>query len=88
MNLADTGLTLRFACEAHVCAGQAQQAIATCEKATITNFYWWTHVPLVAPYGDNGDLEKVAAEKAEILRTCQATRSNCARSVIQIIRSV
>ena len=36
MNTPSIGWTLRIACEAHLLAGQAEQAIATCEKATGT----------------------------------------------------
>jgi len=31
--------------------------------------YWWIHVPLAAAYANNGDMEKAAAAKAEVLRS-------------------
>ena len=69
MNTPNIGWTLRIACEAHLLAGQAEQAIATCEKATGTSIYWYTHLSLAAAYANHGDMDKAAAAKAEMLRT-------------------
>ena len=57
-------------CEAHLLAGQASQAIATCEKATGTQhlLVYLSHGS-AASYANNGDLDKAAAAKAEALRT-------------------
>ena len=88
MNTPNLGWALRIACEAHLLAGQAEQAIATCEKATGTSIYWYIHLFLAAAYANNGDMDKAAAAKAEIFGPCRATRSpNCAPSVIRITRS-
>ena len=88
MNPPNIACPLRIACEAHLLAGQAQQAIATCEKATGTSIDWFIHVLLAAAYANGGDMEKAAAAKAEILRTVPGSRSpNCAPSVIRITRS-
>ena len=69
MNTPTIGWTLRIACEAHLLAGQAPQAIATCEKATGTSIYWFTYLSLAAAYANNGDMDKATAAKAEFLRT-------------------
>jgi len=69
MNPSNIGFALRIACEVHLLAGEAQQAIATCEKSSGTNIYWFTHLSLAAAYANNGNIDKAAAAKAEILRT-------------------
>jgi hypothetical protein len=61
MNTPTIGWTLRIACEAHLLAGQAPQAISTCEKATGTSIYWFTYLSLAAAYADHGDMDKAAA---------------------------
>jgi len=68
MNTPDRWFALRIACEAHLLAGQAPQAIATCEKATGLGPYWFLNLLLAAAYANNSDLEKAAAAKAEVLR--------------------
>ena len=69
MNTPSIGWTLRIACEAHLLAGQAEQAIATCEKATGTSIYWYIYPSLAAAYANHGDTEMASAAKGEILRT-------------------
>jgi class 3 adenylate cyclase/TolB-like protein/tetratricopeptide (TPR) repeat protein len=69
MNTPDIAYALRIACEAHLLAGQAEQAIATCEKATGTSIAWFIHLSLAAAYANNGDMDKATAAKAQILRT-------------------
>ena len=69
MSTPSVGWTMRIACEAHLLAGQAAQAIATCEKATGTSIYWYTHLTLAAAYANHGDMDNAAAAKAQILRT-------------------
>ncbi len=69
MNPPDLGYALVNACEAHLLAGQAPQAIATCERATGLWTEWLVHAFLAAAYANNGDTEKAAAAKAEVLRT-------------------
>jgi TolB-like protein len=69
MDPPDLGYALRNACEAHLLAGQAPQAIATCEKSTGLWTDWWVHALLAAAYANNGDTEKAAVAKAEVLRT-------------------
>jgi len=69
MNPTDIAYPLRMACEAHLLAGEAPQAIATCEKSAGLWTDWWVHARLAAAYANNGDTEKAAAEKAEVLRT-------------------
>jgi adenylate cyclase len=66
---ANVGWTLRVACEAHLLLGQAEQGIATCEKARglyqddlIVGLF------LAAAYANHGDLAKAAAAKADVLR--------------------
>ena len=56
------------ACEAYLFAGQTEQAIATCEKATGQENFWWIHLVLAAAYAYHGDMAKAAAAKAEVLR--------------------
>jgi hypothetical protein len=68
MNPFDLGFALRIACDAHLLAGHAEQAIATCEKATGMWTDWLTHERLAAAYANHGDMEKAAASKAEVLR--------------------
>jgi TolB-like protein/Flp pilus assembly protein TadD len=69
MNPTDIAFPLRMACEAHLLAGEAPQAIATCEKSAGLWTDWWVHAHLAAAYANNGDTEKAGAEKAEVLRT-------------------
>jgi len=69
MNTPSIGWALRMACEAHLLAGQAEQAIATCEKATGTSITWFIHLFLAAAYANSGEMDKAAAAKAQILRT-------------------
>jgi class 3 adenylate cyclase len=57
------------ACESYVLLGQAEQAVAMCEKAaarTTGGDYVQQH--LVAAYANHGDTAKAAAAKAELLR--------------------
>jgi tetratricopeptide (TPR) repeat protein len=68
MNPVDMAFALRIACEVYLFSGQAEQAIATCEKASGTSTYWFIYVVLAAAYANNGDMEKAGAAKAEILR--------------------
>jgi TolB-like protein len=68
MNPTDLGYTMRVACEVHLLAGQAEQAIAACEKARGSDTYWWINGSLAAAYANNGDVEKAAAAKGEVLR--------------------
>ena len=68
MNPTDIGFPLRIGCEAHLLAGEAPQAIATCEKSTGLWTDWWAHALLAAAYANSGDTEKAAAAKAEVLR--------------------
>jgi len=67
MNPPNRGYPLRTACQAHLLAGQADQAIATCEKLGSRDLVW--HTRMAAAYANNGDTEKAAASKAEVLRT-------------------
>jgi len=69
MNPPETAFALRIACEVHLFAGQAEQAIATCEKASGTSTYWFIHLVLAAAYANNGEMENASAAKAEALRT-------------------
>ena len=57
------------ACEVHLLMGQAEQAIATCEKASGLSNNWYIHVDLAAAYANQGNMTKAAASKAEVLRT-------------------
>ena len=66
MNPPNRGYPLRVACEAHLLAGQAEQAIATCEKLGTRRTYWYIHI--AAAYANHGDREKAAAAKDELLR--------------------
>ena len=56
------------ACEVYVLAGQTEQAIATCEKASGRSDYWPIHLALAAAYANHGDTAKAEAAKAEVLR--------------------
>ena len=66
MNPPNRGYPLRVACEAHLLAGQAEQASATCEKWGTRRIYWYIHI--AAAYANHGDREKAAAAKDELLR--------------------
>jgi adenylate cyclase len=66
---ANVGYPMRIACEAHLFAGQAEQAIATCEKATGLYAAWDVNLFLAAAYANHGELAKAAAAKTEALRT-------------------
>jgi TolB-like protein len=67
MNPPNRGYPLRTACQAHLLAGQANQAIATCEKLGSRDLLWYAR--MAAAYANNGDMEKAAAARAELLRT-------------------
>ena len=56
------------ACEAILLTGQAERAIATCEKDSGGWHSWWTHLALAAAYANHGDLAKAADARAEALR--------------------
>ena len=58
---------MRAACEVHVLAGQADQAIATCEKLGQRDVFWYER--MAAAYANHGDMEKAAAAK-EGLNKC------------------
>ena len=63
------GLTMLVACEAHLLAGEIDQAITTCEKASArTNEVFDVQVMLAAAYADRGEMAKAAAAKADVLR--------------------
>jgi tetratricopeptide (TPR) repeat protein len=65
----DAAWTMLTACEAHLLSGEIDQAIAACERATArTNDVYDVQVMLAAAYADRGDMAKVAAAKAEVLR--------------------
>ena len=66
MDPPNRGYPLRVACEAHLLAGQAEQAIATCEKLGTRNIGWYIHI--AAAYANHGDQEKAVAAKDELLR--------------------
>lgn len=55
-------------CEIHVLAGETEQAIATCERASGSSDYWPIHLALAAAYANHGEIAKAAAAKAEVLR--------------------
>ena len=57
------------ACEAHLLAGQTEQAIATCEKASGRSNHWLIHLALAAAYANHGEMAKAVAAKSEVLRT-------------------
>jgi tetratricopeptide (TPR) repeat protein len=63
------GSLMLVACEAHLLAGDIDQAIATCEKAWVrTNDVFYVQVMLAAAYANRGEMTKAAAAKAEVLR--------------------
>ena len=63
------GLSMLVACEAHLLAGEIDQAIATCEKASArTNQSLDVLLMLTAAYANRGDMAKADAAKAEALR--------------------
>jgi adenylate cyclase len=66
MNPPNRGYPLQAACQAHLLAGQADQAIATCEKLGRRDVSWY--VVMAAAYANHGDMEKAAAAKAELLK--------------------
>jgi TolB-like protein/tetratricopeptide (TPR) repeat protein len=57
------------ACSAHLLAGQNEQAIAACEKASGLSNDWSIHVVLAAAYANQGNMTKASAARAEVLRT-------------------
>jgi TolB-like protein len=56
------------ACEVYVLAGQTEQAITTCERASGRSDYWPIHLALAAAYANHGEIAKAAVAKAEVLR--------------------
>jgi adenylate cyclase len=68
MDPTSVGSVMRIACEAHLLAGQAEEAIATCEKAVSLANYWLNDLFLAAAYANHGDKAKAAAAKANALR--------------------
>ena len=77
LSLIDRALALRpddpwaaaTACEAHLFAGEAERAIAACERATGRENFWWTHLVLAAAYANHDEMAKAVAAKVEALRT-------------------
>jgi adenylate cyclase len=67
------GGVMRVTCEAHLLAGHAEQAIATCEKAasrgTSSGNDPLNNLFLAAAYANHGDMAKAASAKADALRT-------------------
>jgi len=66
---ANVGYPMLMACEAHLLAGQAERAVATCEKATGLYGSWDVNLYLAAAYANHGELAKASAAKAQALRT-------------------
>lgn len=60
---------MRIACEAHLLSGEAELAVATCEKAAGLGNYWMNNLFLAAAYANQGDLSKAAVARAQVLRT-------------------
>jgi class 3 adenylate cyclase/tetratricopeptide (TPR) repeat protein len=58
----------RTACEAHVLAGHASQAVGACEKSVLLYGDWISKVYLLAAYANSGQTAKADAVKVEILR--------------------
>jgi adenylate cyclase len=58
----------RTACEAHVLAGHASQAVSACEKSVLLFGDWISKVYLLAAYANSGQTAKADAVKSEILR--------------------
>ncbi len=57
-----------IACDAHLHLGHYERAIAECERAAVSDDWYWTWVALTAAYAQTGDTTKAAAAKAELLR--------------------
>jgi class 3 adenylate cyclase/TolB-like protein len=64
----NSGVLMGTACEAYLMSGRAEQAIATCEKASGQSDHWGIHLLLAAAYANNGEQGKAAAARAEVLR--------------------
>jgi len=65
------------ACEAHLLAGEIDQAIATCEKASArTNDLFAVQTTLAAAYANRGDMAKAAAAKPKCCATRPDSRSH------------
>jgi class 3 adenylate cyclase/TolB-like protein/tetratricopeptide (TPR) repeat protein len=64
----NSGALMSTACEAYLMSGRAEQAIATCEKASGQINHWEIHLLLAAAYANNGEQAKAAAAHAEVLR--------------------
>ncbi|HXZ45431.1 MAG TPA: hypothetical protein VEH02_01735, partial [Pseudolabrys sp.] len=62
------GEAMRVACEAHLLAGGAEQAIATCEKAVSLDNDWINISFLTAAYANHGDMAKAAEAKTQMLK--------------------
>jgi len=56
------------ACEAHLFAGEAEAAIAACEKAASLSTDWINISFLAAAYANHGDTAKAAAAKTKMLK--------------------
>jgi adenylate cyclase len=61
-------LSLRAACRAHLLIGQAELAVADCEKALGIWKSWATDLSLAAAYANQGDMAKAAAAKTRALQ--------------------
>ncbi len=66
MNPPNRGYPLRTACQAHLLAGRADDAIATCEMLGRRDVLWYAL--MAAANANRGDTEKAAAAKAELLK--------------------
>lgn len=64
----NVGSLMATACEAYMLVGQAERAIATCEKASAVTSAFTIPMVLAALYANQGDMAKAAAAKADVLR--------------------
>jgi len=66
------GYAAGVACTSYLLLGQAERAVAMCEKINFGSHDWKLQMLLVAAYADHGDVQEAAAAKAELLRLLPA----------------
>jgi len=59
---------LRLACIAYVYLGRFEDAIASCERATVDSTDYWVYLVLTAAYAQTGDLARAEAAKAQMMK--------------------
>jgi tetratricopeptide (TPR) repeat protein len=67
-NSFDKGWPVQTRCRIFVAMGRYDDGISACEKAVGNHDWWLLHVYLLAAYSERGQSDKVAVEKATLLK--------------------